>query len=59
MGTECISSLVEKGIDQELLVTRSLLTPQCGLSGMSEEVAAEALRTLVAVSERLREHYSL
>jgi len=58
-GVECVNSLVNKGIDQDLLITRSLVTPQCGLSGVDEEVSSRILRMLVSVSDGLREHYSL
>jgi len=58
-GVECISSLVDKGIDEDLLITKSLVTPQCGLGGIEEKLAPGMLSTLVSVSKGLREHYSL
>ena len=59
MGVRCIQSLVNKGIDEDLLATRSIITPQCGLGGVDEHLAEEVLHTLVKVSKRLREHYKL
>jgi methionine synthase II (cobalamin-independent) len=58
-GIECIDSLVTKGMDEDLLVTRSLVTPQCGLGGIDEPLAPLILRSLGEVSKKLREHYSL
>jgi len=54
-----IEKLVRKGIKRELLVSRSLLTPQCGLGGVNEGTAGRILDTLVNLSALLKEHYRL
>jgi methionine synthase II (cobalamin-independent) len=55
-----VERLAAKGIDLETLLERSLLTPQCGLGGLSEEgMAAPILRSLTDLSSLLREHYRL
>lgn len=70
LARESVGSLVErveglfrdlsaKGISEELVVTHSLLTPQCGLSGLEEDVAAAVLDRLAAVSKELRARRSL
>lgn len=51
--------LVEKGIDREALLRSSLLTPECGLGGVDEPLAAQTIRTLVAVSRGLRAKHGL
>lgn len=57
--TTFIEKLVSKGIDREMIVSQSLLTPQCGLGGVSEETARRIFDTLVDLSSLLREHYRL
>lgn len=52
-------ALADKGISEELVVTHSLLTPQCGLSGLEEGSAAKVFDLLVAVSKEIRARRSL
>lgn len=54
-----IRKLVSKGVDQELLIRNSLLTPQCGLGGMSEENAESAIEILLSLSRRLKKRFYL
>ncbi|MDR0334302.1 MAG: hypothetical protein LBH69_00225 [Methanomassiliicoccaceae archaeon] len=56
---ENIKALVRKGIDEDLIVKRSLMTPQCGLGGMEVWNADKALIMLREVSEAMREHYGV
>lgn len=58
-GVKCVQSLVDKGMDSDLIATRSLVTPQCGLGGVDEGIAETILQMLVKVSEGLRGHYGL
>lgn len=50
-----VSLLAQKGIQVETILRRSLITPSCGLRGLTEEKAARALRLCRAISESLRE----
>jgi methionine synthase II (cobalamin-independent) len=54
-----MGALVAKGVDQELLYHTSLITPQCGLGGLDEVMAVEALDLLVAVSDKFRAIHGL
>jgi methionine synthase II (cobalamin-independent) len=54
-----IETMKAKGVDEELLIRNSLVTPQCGLGGMSEEGSESAIRTLVSVSRELRKKLGL
>lgn len=56
---EAFRGLIDKGIDEELLLERSILTPQCGLSGLDEAAAARVLDLLTKVSEEIRSRRSL
>jgi methionine synthase II (cobalamin-independent) len=51
--------LIEKGIDKELLLRNSLVTPECGLGGVDEPMSAWILETAVSISRGLREKYGL
>ncbi|MDO8672118.1 MAG: methionine synthase [Dehalococcoidia bacterium] len=46
--------LARKGIDRELIMSRALVTPACGLGSCSVEVAARALSLLAEVSAKMR-----
>ncbi len=50
-----ISSLVVKGMDEDLLRRRTLVTPQCGLGGLSVAETGSVLDMLVQVSDLLGE----
>jgi methionine synthase II (cobalamin-independent) len=49
-----IDELVGKGLDREMLLKQSLITPQCGLGGLTEEEALHVLDLLVEVSAAIR-----
>ncbi len=44
-------SLTDKGIDEDLVLESSIMTPQCGLAGVEENMSAEVIRN---VGRRLR-----
>jgi methionine synthase II (cobalamin-independent) len=54
-----IAPLVSKGVDPELLLRTSLLTPQCGLGSLDETMTTEALLLLNQVSKEFRRLHSL
>jgi methionine synthase II (cobalamin-independent) len=51
--------LIEKGVDKEVLLRNSIITPECGLGGVDEPLSARILETLVAVSRGLKEKHGL
>ena len=53
------SALAAKGVDRELLARQSIITPQCGLSGLSEESAGRVMKLLTGTSEALCAKFSL
>jgi len=48
-----IEVMTKKGIDKECLVRQSILTPSCGLGGLSEIQAEERLNLLIKTSRAL------
>jgi len=54
-----MEKLVAKGIPKRKLVENALVSPQCGLGGLSEETSEAAMRMLVAVSNELRKRNGL
>ena len=52
---EGVSLLASRGVDESLLRERCMLTPSCGLEGVSEAQAERAYRLLGELSSRLRE----
>jgi len=50
--------LEERGVSRELLTSRCLITPSCGLDGMSVEDCEGVLRLTRELSETLRERYA-
>jgi methionine synthase II (cobalamin-independent) len=54
-----MAELVAKGVDMDLLLRSSLVTPQCGLGGLDELMAVEALDLLVQVSDKMRAKHRL
>ena len=54
---EAISPLSHKGIPFRRLIHRSLVTPSCGLSGLSAEAAERALELLAELSRDLKRRY--
>jgi hypothetical protein len=59
MFKESISALVKKGIDEDVLIRRSMITPQCGLGGMYDKNADKALNMLYETSEALKKYYGV
>lgn len=45
--------LVAKGVDCEAMLRSSIVTPQCGLSGLDEEGAARVLDLMTGISEEM------
>ncbi|MDW5562020.1 MAG: hypothetical protein SA339_02250 [Methanomassiliicoccus sp.] len=70
LANESVSSLVgsmesmfanlgSKGVDTDLLARQSMITPQCGLSGLDERGAGKVMELLRGVSSALASKYSL
>jgi len=53
------SNLESKGVDRELLMRQSIITPQCGLIGLEEGRTADVMSMLLGVSCTLASRYSL
>jgi hypothetical protein len=51
--------LYRKGMDLDLLLERSLITPQCGLGGLDEANAERVLDLLNGTVEAIRQRYRL
>jgi len=56
---EDVKALVRKGIDEDIIAKRSMITPQCGLGGLSDNNVVKALDMLGGVSKALKEHYGV
>lgn len=54
-----VNALVKKGLDRDVILNRSLLTPSCGMGTMSIEDTQAVLKLLSGLSLRLREQYRL
>lgn len=54
-----IDMLARKGINVDLLLERSLITPQCGLGGLDEGRAERVLQLLNGTVEAVRQRYGL
>jgi methionine synthase II (cobalamin-independent) len=52
-----IAPLTRQGIDHKKLLTRSLITPSCGLAMLSEDAAEQALKLTAELSEKMRKSY--
>ncbi|MDI6708214.1 MAG: methionine synthase [Candidatus Thermoplasmatota archaeon] len=52
-----LKNFVRKGLSQKEFLRASLLTPSCGLAGMSVESAGKALKLTKELSQKLRERY--
>ncbi|MDR0198516.1 MAG: hypothetical protein LBI08_02080 [Methanomassiliicoccaceae archaeon] len=59
MFRDSIDTLVKKGIDEDMIVRRSLMTPQCGLGGLDAKNADKALNMLSEVSMAMKMHYGV
>jgi hypothetical protein len=51
--------LTKKGIELDVLLRQSLITPSCGLGGMEEVMAEDALRVTKWISDSLRKKHGL
>ncbi|MCK4367965.1 MAG: hypothetical protein KAW84_08485 [Thermoplasmata archaeon] len=54
-----VQLLMNKGLDEERIHVQSLVTPMCGLSGLSEAQAEGALRMTREISDHMREKHGL
>ena len=54
-----IDELVGKGLSRDVLLAQSLITPECGLGGLSEAESVRVLDLLVQVSEAIRSKHGL
>ncbi|MBI4295398.1 MAG: methionine synthase [Chloroflexi bacterium] len=52
-----IAPLARKGVPYKQLQRQALLTPGCGLSGLSLDASEHALELLASLSQRLRQRY--
>ena len=57
MFRDNISALVKKGVDEDLIVRRSMVTPQCGLGAMEAKNADRMIAMLYDVSNAMKKHY--
>lgn len=51
---EGVKLLVSRGVDEDLLLERAMITPTCGLEGLSEKEAERTYRLTAEVSAALR-----
>ncbi|MDO8568609.1 MAG: methionine synthase [Dehalococcoidales bacterium] len=54
---EAMAPFTRDGFHFRQLIGQGLLTPSCGLAGLSEEMAAQVLELLVELSNRIRKRY--
>jgi len=54
-----IGAMVSKGIDREVLLAQSMVTPQCGLGGLDEDQCVHVLSLLNGVTDAVRKKYGL
>ncbi len=54
-----VGELVSKGLNRDVLLEQSMITPECGLGGLSESECLHVLDLLVEVSEAIRSKYGL
>ena len=54
-----VDQLVSLGIDREMIVAQTLITPSCGMGTVSVEQAKRVLELNRAVSEKIRQDFSL
>lgn len=55
---EAIDYLIKKGIDKELLLNCSIITPSCGAGSLSIELAQKAMNLTKGLSLKLKEKFS-
>ncbi|UCD92635.1 MAG: hypothetical protein JSV43_01555, partial [Methanobacteriota archaeon] len=51
--------LTKKGIEEDAMLKQSLITPSCGLGGMQEGMAQNALAVTKWISDSLRKKHNL
>jgi len=51
--------LIKQGIELDTLLRQSFVSPSCGLGGMDERMAEDALRVTKWISDSLRQKYNL
>lgn len=56
---EAIDYLIKKGIDKDLLINNSMVTPSCGAGSLSIELAEKAMNLTNELSTKLKEKFSL
>lgn len=56
---EGISALASKGIDKNLILKQSLITPSCGAGCLNTELAEKAMKLTSNISKKLREKYEV
>jgi len=56
---EAMACFTRDGISFKQIIEQGLLTPSCGLAGLSLEAASRALELSAALSDRLRRKYSV
>lgn len=56
---EAIDYLIKKGIDKDLLINNSMITPSCGAGSLNVELAEKAMDLTHALSIKLKEKYTL
>jgi hypothetical protein len=52
---EVVQTLTRTGLDRDLLVRRSMITPSCGTGGMTVELARRSFELTARLSERARD----
>lgn len=55
---DSISAFTRKGIRFDTILRQSLITPSCGLAGLSPEEAEQVFKLLVGLSDRIRQIYA-
>jgi methionine synthase II (cobalamin-independent) len=55
--TRNIDLFVKKGIDEDIIIKRSMITPQCGLGGMEPKNADLVIDMLHSVSKEMKSRY--
>ena len=56
---KAVGELVNKGLNKDMLLEQSLITPECGLGGLSEDESVRVLELLVQVSDAIRSKHGL
>ena len=54
-----IKTLANKGLDREIILHQSLVTPACGMNNLSIPQAEKAMKLTIAISDYMRKKYLL